>query len=120
MTKLSIKYNPYTVESEISMNGVLVQAPNKLYDLRKERIQVWIEDLLPILDEMCNDDEYVIDFYGTRLDYEDVNVVLQEQCKKYRDVDVTINFTEGKGSQSGSERGRAQGTCRKNARDFPY
>lgn len=99
MTKLSIKYNPYTVESEILMNGALVQAPNKLYDLRKERIQVWIEDLLPILDEMCNDDEYIIDFYGTRLDYEDVNVVLQEQCKKYRDIDVTINFTEGKGTE---------------------
>ena len=30
MTKIYLKYNPYTVESEIRIDGVLVESPNKL------------------------------------------------------------------------------------------
>lgn len=99
MTKVSLKYNPYTVESEIAIDGVDVQSPNKLFDLKRERIQVWIENLIPILNETCNDDEYEIDFYGTRLDFNDLDVVIKEYCGSHPETKADIIFTEAKGSE---------------------
>lgn len=99
MTKVYLKYNPYTVESEIRINGVLVQSPNKLADLTRERLQVWIEDLMPILVELCNDDEYEIEFYGTSLDYSDLAVCINEYCAFNSDIKATISFTQTKGSE---------------------
>lgn len=99
MTNVYLKYNPYTVESEIRVDGVPVQAPNKLADLQRERLQVWVESLLPILDEVCNDDGYTIDFYGTALDYSDLLVCVNDYCEKNKDIKVSVNFTEAKGSE---------------------
>lgn len=99
MTKVYLKYNPYTVESEIKIDGVLVKKPNKLADLVNERLQVWVEDLIPILNEACNDDEYEIDFYGTGLDYSDLKVCINEYCEANCDIKVSINYTQAKGSE---------------------
>ena len=99
MTKVGIKYNPYTVESEIKIDGVLVQAPNKLADLTNERLQVWVERLIPILNEVCNDDEYEIDFYGTNLDYNDLSVCVNEYCELNPETKVSMSFTPAKGSE---------------------
>ena len=91
MTNIYFKYNPYTVESEIKIDGLAIVPPNKLADLTHERLQVWVEDLMPILNEICNDDMYEIDFYGTSLDYEDLSVCINEYCEKYNDTQVIIN-----------------------------
>lgn len=99
MTKLYLKYNPYTVQSEIEINGNPVQAPNKLFDLKNERLQVWLEDLIPLLDESCNDDEYDIEFYGTRLDYCDLQSCIDDYITKHTDIKVNVNFKEAKGSE---------------------
>ena len=99
MTNLYLKYNPYTVESEIKIDGVLVQTPNKLADLTHERLQVWIEKLVPILDEICNDDEYNIDFYGTNLDYSDLASTVNEYCEEHEDIRISINYIAAKGSE---------------------
>lgn len=99
MTSVSLKYNPYTVESEISIEGVPVQAPSKLFEWKSERIQSWIENLIPALDEICFDNEYILEFYGTRLDYNDVKVVIQDYCEKHMDINVSIQFTEAKGTE---------------------
>lgn len=98
MTKIYLKYNPYTVESEIRIDGVLVESPNKLADLTNERLQVWVESLIPILNEVCNDDEYEIEFYGTNLDYNDLVVSVNEYCESDPDTKVTIHFTQAKGA----------------------
>ena len=99
MTKVSLRYNPYTVETEIAIDGVDVQSPHRLFDLKRERLQVWIENLIPILDETCNDDEYEIEFYGTRLDFNDLDVVIKDYCSSHPDIRVNIVFTEAKGSE---------------------
>ncbi len=98
MTIIDLKYNPYTVESEIKIDGVLVEAPNKLADLSKERLQVWVEELIPILNEVCNDDKYEINFYGTNLDYSDLVTCVNEYCRT-NDEEVKINYTEARGSE---------------------
>lgn len=99
MTTVFLKYNPYTVESEIKIDGVKVQAPNKLADLTTERLQVWIENLIPILNEVCNDDEYHIDFYGTSLDYSDLMDCVNDYSAIDSNTKVTVSFTKAKGSE---------------------
>ncbi|MBO5020447.1 MAG: dynamin family protein [Clostridia bacterium] len=99
MTKIYLKYNPFTLESEIKIDGIAVQHPNKLADLTNERLQVWVENLLPILNEVCNDDSYEIDFYGTDLDYGDLLSCVNDYCEKDNSTEVKINFTEAKGSE---------------------
>ena len=97
-TKVYFKYNPYTVESEILIDGVAIEPPNRLFDLKNERIQVWLDQFLPILIEMCNDNSFQIDFYGLQLDYDDLVEIVQEYCKENPDIEVYLNFTEAKGS----------------------
>lgn len=98
-TVVSFKYNPYTVESKIMIDGCEIEPPNRLCDLKNERIQVWIDQLLPILTEVCNDSSFQIDFYGLRLDYDDLFETLDDYCKSHRDIEVYLNFTEAKGSE---------------------
>ena len=98
-TKIFFKYNPYTVETFISIDGREVEAPNKLYDLKMERMQVWIEDLLPILVETCNDDSFQIDFYGLRHDYDDLALTVSEYCEKNSNVEVILDYTEAMGNE---------------------
>jgi len=98
-TKVSFKYNPYIVESTIAIDGNLVQPPNKFYDLKNERIQVWIDQLMPTLIDLCNDKSFYIEFYGLALDYDDLYETIKEYCSKHNDIEVSLEFTESKGSE---------------------
>lgn len=96
MTTLYLKYNPYTVNCEIKIDGRPVQAPNRLADWQYERLQVWVEELMSELENICNDDEYLIEFYGTAMDYNDLQTCVKEYCRIHSDIKVEIQFTEAK------------------------
>ena len=96
---ISLRYNPYTVQSEIRIDGEAVEPQNPLYGFREERIQEWAEQLLPNLREICNDNSFQIDFYGLRLDYEDLVEIINNYCREHPDFEVYLNFTEAKGSE---------------------
>lgn len=98
-TNISFKYNPYMVESWIAIDGKQVEPPNRLYDLKNERIQVWLEQLLPILLELCNDSSFHIDFYGLRPDYEDLYGTVRDYCAEHPDIEVCLNFTGARESE---------------------
>ena len=99
MTELYLKYNPYIVETEMKIDGELVAPPNRLADWKNERLQIWVEDLMPVMEEICNDDEYVIDFYGTALDYNDLEVCVDKYCKGHDDIKVNLCIPESAGTQ---------------------
>ena len=99
LTKVSFKYNPYIVESTIAIDGNLVQPPNKFYDWKNERIQVWIDQLMPTLIDLCNDKYFYIEFYGLALDYDDLYETVKEYCSNHKDIEVSLEFTESKGSE---------------------
>ena len=99
-TNISFQYNPYTVESLISIDGNEVEPPNKLYDLKNERIQVWLQQLLPILTELCNDSSFCIDFYGLRPDYDDLFETVRDFCAENSDVEVQLKFSQARGDRS--------------------
>lgn len=98
-TKIGFKYNPYTVESLITIDGGLVEPPNKLYDLKNERIQVWLDQLLPILVDLCNDNMFAVEFYGLKPDYDDLYEAVKNYCVMNPGIEVSLAFIEARGSK---------------------
>ncbi|MEW4309215.1 dynamin family protein [Rossellomorea marisflavi] len=75
--KVTVKYNPYKVETQIWVNGEEFMAKTKLEAYKHERLQVWVEDVFEMLIEELNDDRIEIDFIGTKLDFEDMEDIKQ-------------------------------------------
>lgn len=71
MHEIFIKYNPYKVETEISVNGVLVKDSSNL-NYGAHRLQEWVDVLPKHLVKECRDSSFSITFQGTNLDYEDL------------------------------------------------
>ncbi|TXK82562.1 dynamin family protein [Paenibacillus sp. N3.4] len=98
MAKFFIKYNPFTVESFMTINNQEVTAMSKLYNYRNERFQLWLENLLPILVDECNDDELDITFHGTLLDYDDLLEQIHEYSMKNPSIKVSVEHIESQAS----------------------
>lgn len=74
MKKVFIKYNPYKLETEITVDGKEL-AQNSVIRERSEpgnRLQEWVEIMPKLLVDEYNDTEFDILFHGTALDYEDL------------------------------------------------
>ena len=82
MVKFFLKYNPYTVESSMKINGNDLSEDSKLHAFKNERIQVWLDRLFPILADECNDDKFEVTFHGTELDYEDLMSFVREYAEQ--------------------------------------
>ena len=84
MKKVYIKYNPYKLETIITVDGRELADNSKLREKTQGevRIQEWIEELPTLLLTEYNDTEFEIEFYGTLLDYEDLVEVLKNAYTK--------------------------------------
>lgn len=80
MKKLTIKYNPYHLRTEILVNGKKPKTNSRLH-FHKLRLQEWVELLPEILVDECNDRDYEITFVGTAADYSDLRSVLSESAE---------------------------------------
>lgn len=78
MKKIFIKYNPYKLETEMTVAGKVLKENSELRERIQpgSRLQEWVEDLPRILREEYNDTEFEILFHGTLLDYEDLTAVI--------------------------------------------
>lgn len=76
MREISIKYNPYSVETVVLIDGSSPKQNSRL-NVEDRRLQEWIEDFPEILFEECSDRNFKLTFHGTQLDYEDVVAVAQ-------------------------------------------
>lgn len=77
MKTVFIKYNPYNLETELTVDGKKL-AQNSVIGERiapGSRLQEWIESLPRILVEEYNDKDFNITFHGTLLDFEDLTEV---------------------------------------------
>lgn len=79
MKKVFIKYNPYKLETKITVDGKELKENSQIreYSLNT-RIQEWIEELPTLLYEECNDTAFDITFYGTLPDYDDLEAVISQ------------------------------------------
>ena len=80
MKKVFIKYNPYKLETELTVDGQNLAQNSQIGEriALGSRLQEWIEDLPKILVEEYNDKEFDINFHGTLLDYEDLTEVFTQ------------------------------------------
>lgn len=84
MKKVFIKYNPYKLETEITVGGKRLAQNSKLREKTAEgsRLQEWVEELPSLLVDEYNDKDFEVTFHGTLLDYEDLAAVFTEAYKK--------------------------------------
>lgn len=81
MREISIKYNPYKVETVILVDGKPVKKNSSL-NMEDKRFQEWVEDLPKLLVDECNTKEFHVIFNGTMLDYEDLLSISKEAKKQ--------------------------------------
>jgi len=97
MTNVFLKYNPFTVESTILINEKEISDTCKMANYRYERLQMWLEQLVPMLIEECNDDLH-IKFQGTQLDYDDLLFAIQEHKSKGSNTEISVCYLPSKES----------------------
>ena len=92
MKKVFIKYNPYKLMTEITVDGSALAQNSKLREKTEQgsRLQEWVEDLPDILIEEYNDIEFDITFHGTLLDYEDLTEVFVQAHEKDERIVVKL------------------------------
>ena len=110
MKTVAIKYNPYTVETTIEIDGCPSDAlEGTAYSTFKSgnRLQYWLESrsdfnwegLLPELRKACNTRNLDIDFTGTVADFEDLQEVVDRELADKRNFD-SITLTHVNGAQA--------------------
>ncbi|MEK4439103.1 dynamin family protein [Paenibacillus sp. FSL K6-2862] len=82
MISIQLKYNPYTIETDITIDGEPLPNISQLYKYKRERLQVWLHELIDKLTEELNENRLDITFYGTLLDFEDIS----ELCERYNNA----------------------------------
>lgn len=80
MREVFIKYNPYRLETDITVDGAVPKQNSRL-NFEDRRLQEWIEELPDILFEECSSRDFKITFQGTTLDFEDVEAMAVEAEK---------------------------------------
>lgn len=87
MREIFIKYNPYRLETSITIDGVEPKQNSRL-NFGDRRLQEWIEELPEILFEECSSRDFKITFHGTILDYEDVEAMAREAKKNGLNIEL--------------------------------
>ena len=81
MKRVFIKYNPYQVTTEITIDDQPLKKNSKL-NVPDQRLQEWVDDLPDILFEECSTKDFEITFQGTVLDFEDVAAAAEDAKAK--------------------------------------
>lgn len=84
MKKVFIKYNPYKLETEVTVDGKKLAQNSKLGEkiVPGTRLQEWVEELPQILIDEYNDTDFDVVFHGTLLDFEDLTEVFTHAYEK--------------------------------------
>ena len=84
MKKVFIKYNPYNLETELTVDGKKLAQNSQIGEriLPGSRLQEWIEDLPRILIDEYNDTDFDVVFHGTLLDFEDLSEVFTQAIER--------------------------------------
>lgn len=93
MKEIFMKYNPFTLDTEIEVDGDNYSEKDNFSFNRKKRLQEWIDNFIKELDDELNyNGNYHIKFHGTKLDYEDIN----EAIKKLKNREIQLEHIEAK------------------------
>ena len=94
MKKISIKYNPYLVETTITVDGKSPKS-NSALNVGRKRLQEWVEQLPQILLDEYRDSNFAVDFTGNSSDYEDIRAAfdnvqgtIDAKCSFHKTKDI--------------------------------
>lgn len=87
MREIFIKYNPYRLETDITIDGQPLKKNSKL-NFQDRRLQEWVESLPELLLEECSTRDLKIIFYGTIPDYEDMESMVEDAKSKGINIEL--------------------------------
>lgn len=87
MREIFIKYNPYRLETDITIDGQPLKKNSKL-NFEDRRLQEWVESLPELLLEECSTRDFKIIFYGTIPDYEDMESMVEDAKSKGINIEL--------------------------------
>ena len=87
MHDVFVKYNPYTVQTDITIDGNAPESNSWFRVISKKRLQEWVDQLPQSLVAEKNDSEFQIKFHGTKPDLEDVR-----ECLDYATQNIKGGF----------------------------
>ena len=84
MKKVFIKYNPYKLQTTITVDGKGLAENSIIRDRSAagSRLQEWVEELPEMLMEEYNDTAFSVTFQGLLADYEDLEYIMKETAEK--------------------------------------
>lgn len=96
MKKVFLSYNPYKLETTITVDGRPLADNSRLGEMIVDsRLQEWVEDFPYILMEEYNDLEFEITFHGTLPDYEDLDSTFKT-ARKQSGLSLTARHSPAK------------------------
>ena len=93
MKRVFIKYNPYQVTTEITIDDKPLKKNSRL-NVPDQRLQEWVDKLPDILFEEYSTKDFEITFHGTELDFEDVAAVAEKA--KAKGINITLKHIPAK------------------------
>ncbi len=105
MAQVSIKYNPYKMETQISINGKDITTDSGLYKIIKgKRLQEWVAKFPQMLVDELNTVDFDIEFYGMPLDWDDFEDVFKRAKDNGTIKNLKMKFSEGKSDEAVSDK----------------
>lgn len=92
MTIVTMKYNPYKVETTLYSDDLNLMNETKFDKFQGSRLQVWVEELFPLLVEVLNTDNIDLTFTGMLGDFEDIVFSSNEYTAVYSSSAITLNY----------------------------
>lgn len=78
MVKVELSYNPYLLETKITFNGQEPRINSLVEKYQQETLQNWVRRIPSIFYDEMNGYDFELEFSGTKLEYEDLEVALAD------------------------------------------
>lgn len=105
MAQIFVKYNPYKMETQISINGKAITTDSGLYKvIRGKRLQEWVAKFPQMLVDELNTVDFDIEFYGMPLDWDDFEDVFKRAKENGIIKNLKMEFSEGKSDEAVSDK----------------
>lgn len=92
MSNIQMKYNPFKVETVLTTDSLDLMTTTKFGKFQGSRLQVWVEELFPLLVEVENDNILDVTFTGTLADFEDIVVASNTYTNEHLNSQITLNY----------------------------
>ena len=91
MLNVGIKYNPYFVTTELTIDGKPIEKDSKLAILTSDRLQNWIDRFFGAVYDYSLENDICVKFKGTVRDFDDVRSAANEYSRKNPNCHIIVD-----------------------------